>query len=172
MQEVVKCYLFLIFARILWIHPLGVLVPDATLHWSFPWRISSVNVTKSAGNYSIFAAVQIPNQDLSQKLKKYIYWLGKCHYTLQRIWAKRGVSKQVWFVAKTAGGLACWEWYNPHLSLETVLPALKLPHNCYIINIKSDFPTHYIYPAWKTILTIWQNMKARKFPKNPNFPIF
>ena len=57
----------------------------------------------------------------------------------------------------------------PHLSLKTVLLAPKLSQNCYIMNINSDFPTHHIYPAWKTIFTIWQNMNARKLSKS-QFP--
>ena len=32
-------------------------------------------------------------------------WLGKYYCTLGRIWTKQGVSKQVWFVPKTAGRL-------------------------------------------------------------------
>ena len=32
----------------------------------------------------------------------------------------------------------------------------------------SNFPTHHICPAWKAILTIWQNMKARELQK-PQF---
>ena len=34
-----------------------------------------------------------------------------------------------------------------HLSLKTVLPALKLPQNCYIMNIEPNFPTQHIYSA-------------------------
>ena len=30
------------------------------------------------------------------------------------------------------------------------------------MNINSDFLTNHIYPAWKTIFSIWQNMKARQ----------
>ena len=56
-----------------------------------------------------------------------------------------------------------------YLSLETLFPALKLPQNCFITNIGS--PTHQIYPAWKKILTIWQNIKARELQKSqfPNY---
>ena len=36
----------------------------------------------------------------------------------------------------------------------------KLLQNCYIMNIGS--PTHHVYPACKTIRTIWQNMKVRE----------
>ena len=35
-----------------------------------------------------------------------------------------------------------------------------MPQNCYIVTIGSL--TQHIYPAWKTILTIWQNMKAKE----------
>ena len=48
----------------------------------------------------------------------------------------------------------------PYLSLVTVLPAPKLPRNCYIMNIDSNFPTHHIYPAWKTILICWYKSKG------------
>ena len=44
----------------------------------------------------------------------------------------------------------------------------KLPQYCYIINIY-DFPTHHIDPAWKRILTVWENMKARELQKS-QFP--
>ena len=91
---------------------------------------------------------------------------------------KRGISEQVWYVPKTAGGftvlaavflgrktLQC-NFYS-HLSLQTVFPAIKLPQNCIILNIA--FPTHHIYPVWMTILTIWKNMKAWELPKS-QFP--
>ena len=48
--------------------------------------------------------------------------------------------------------------FYPHLSFQTVFPALNL--HCYIRTIGS--PTQHIYCAWKTIRTIWQNMKARE----------
>ena len=54
--------------------------------------------------------------------------------------------------------------FNPLLWLQIVFPALNLPQNCRIMIIASS--TEHIYPAWKTILTIWQNIKARE--KNPN----
>ena len=50
--------------------------------------------------------------------------------------------------------------FYPHLSLQTLFPALTMPQNCYIVTTGSL--TQHIYPAWKTILTIWQNMKARE----------
>ena len=37
--------------------------------------------------------------------------------------------------------------FYPHLTLKTVFPALKLPQNCYMMNIESNFPTQHIYPA-------------------------
>ena len=40
----------------------------------------------------------------------------------------------------------CCNFY-PHLSMETVLPALKLSQNSHIRNIDSDFCTHHIYPS-------------------------
>ena len=47
---------------------------------------------------------------------------------------------------KTAGGNSATPRklcnFYPRLSLETVFPALKLPQNCYIMNIGS--PTHHI----------------------------
>ena len=48
--------------------------------------------------------------------------------------------------------------------------ALKLSQNCLIMHI-IRFPTNHIYLAWKAILTIWQNVKARKLQKSqfPNF---
>ena len=48
--------------------------------------------------------------------------------------------------------------FYPHLSFQTVFPALNL--HCYIRTIGS--PTQHIYSAWKTIRTIWQNMKAKE----------
>ena len=45
----------------------------------------------------------------------------------------------------------------------------KPPQNCCIMNINSDLPTHHIHPAWKTILTIWKNIKAGELEKFP-FP--
>ena len=50
--------------------------------------------------------------------------------------------------------------FYPHLRSQTVFPALNLPKNCYITTIVS--PTQHIYPAWKTNLTIWQNVKAKE----------
>ena len=94
------------------------------------------------------------------------------------MWAKQGVSEQVWFVPKTAGG----GWGSGssaipgklcnfcfHLSLEAVFPADKQPQNCFIINIGS--PTQHIYiPIWKIILPIWQNMNVRELhSQSPNW---
>ena len=149
-QEVVKCYLFLIFTYILWTHPFRskpviktiflILVPDAKT---------------SSG--------PIPEVKKSDQL------LGKYYCILGSIWAKWGVGKQVWFVPKTARRFGVAAERLLHLNLEIVFSALKLPQNCYIMNINSDFPTHHIYPVWKTILTIWQNRKARKLQKS-QFP--
>ena len=50
--------------------------------------------------------------------------------------------------------------FYPHLRLQIASSALNLLQNCYIMTIASS--THHIYPAWKTILTIWQNIKTRK----------
>ena len=50
--------------------------------------------------------------------------------------------------------------FYPHLRLQIVSSALNLPQNCYIMTIASS--TQHIYPVWKTILTTWQNIKARK----------
>ena len=35
--------------------------------------------------------------------------------------------------------------------------------------VNSNFPTHHICSAWKAILTIWQNMKARELQKSQFF---
>ena len=64
-------------------------------------------------------------------------WLGK-YCILGWNWAKRGAAKQVWFVPNTvrqSGLVATPEKFcnfSPLLSLETVVPALKLTQNCYV----------------------------------------
>ena len=92
--------------------------------------------------------------------------MGNCYWVLRKNWAKQGVSKQVWFVPKNKWGSGVvaaakpQENFYPHLRLQTVFPAINLPQNCYIMTIAS--PTRHIYPAWKAILTIRQNTKARE----------
>ena len=58
--------------------------------------------------------------------------------------------------------------FYPHLSLPAAFPALNVPQNFYIMTFGS--PTQQIYPVWKTVLTIWQNMKGRE--KIPIFQLF
>ena len=95
---------------------------------------------------------------------------------LGRLWVKRAVREQVWFVPENSwvvwlGGCSASPGklcnFYPHLSLITVFPALKVPQNYYIMTSGSS--TQHIYPAWKAILTIWQNMKASEFQKS-QFP--
>ena len=87
--------------------------------------------------------------------KKSDEWLG-------RIWAKQGSSEHVWFIWKAAGGLGWWQQHNPKKTFKfgNSVSSTETATNCYIMNIESDFATHRMYPAWKTILTIWQNIKA------------
>ena len=58
-------------------------------------------------------------------------------------------------------------FFYHHLSLEMMLPALKLLQNCCIMNI--DSPTHHIYSTWKTISISAKTWKQGKFKKF-NFP--
>ena len=67
--------------------------------------------------------------------------------------------------------------FYPHISLETVFPALKLAQICCInmnisflenwqfLNHKLAPPLLLIYQAWNSNLTIWQNMKVSRTQK-------
>ena len=74
---------------------------------------------------------------------------------LGRVWAKRIVSEQVWFIPKTAGGLDGGSVvtsdkrcnFYPQLRLKIVFPALELPLN-YYINM-SIGPPNNIYVSEK-----------------------
>ena len=111
-----------------------------------------------------------PYQGLSRSKKNLISDLGNIiayweeYYCIS---AKQGISKQVWFIPENSwycDSSATSRKFYPHLSLETVFPALKVTKNYYIINIGSS--SHHIYPAWTTILTICQNMKTRELSKS------
>ena len=68
----------------------------------------------------------------------------KYHCIFGRVRAKRGVGEQLWFVSIHLGGLRVganhekFGYFYSHLSLETVLPALKLTQNSYI-NVNKSF---------------------------------
>ena len=90
----------------------------------------------------------------------------------------RGIREQVWFVPKQTRGFMggdssassgkLWNFY-PNLSYtcKHSLHKTLVPQNCFIMNIGS--PTHHICPAWKTILRIWQNVKARELQKSARY---
>ena len=73
--------------------------------------------------------------------------------------------------------------FYPHLNFVVVLPALRLTQ-ILCINIKNSFlenwqfnhklalPLLCTYQAWKTILTIWQNMKVTGNQKTLIFQLF
>ena len=56
-------------------------------------------------------------------------WLQKYCCILGRIRTKWGAGGQVWFVSNTVeqcwGGPTPWKFWNSHLKLETVLPAIN-----------------------------------------------
>ena len=64
-------------------------------------------------------------------------------------------------------------WWWQQCNLKKLLSSFKfvisVPTSVYIVTIGSL--TQYIYPAWKTIVTIWQNIKARELQKSqfPNY---
>ena len=67
--------------------------------------------------------------------------------------------------------------FYPHLSLETISPIIKLTQICCIkmhisflenwqfLNHKLALPLLLIYEAWKSNLTIWQNMRVSRIQK-------
>ena len=73
--------------------------------------------------------------------------IRKVFYILGRIWAKRSFaihSKSHSRGVDVVAAVQPQENVYYHLSLETVLPALKLPRNCYITDIDSEFPNQQI----------------------------
>ena len=88
-QELAKGYLFLIFAHFLLHIHLG---PNQSLRHLLCFNFRCEDIIRI----------------YPWRKTKSDQWLGKYYCTLGRIWAKQGVSKQVWFVPKTAGGLGWW----------------------------------------------------------------
>ena len=97
---------------------------------------------------------------------------------LGRIWGKQCVREQVWFVPKDSlWDLGWWQQCNPQkTAIFTLIQAWKQCFHdvtCQEMNIGSHIHIPYhIYPIWKTILPIWQNMKASDFQKIPMFQLF
>ena len=108
-----------------------------------------------------------------------------------KIQAEWSLGWQVWFVPYCkllvglgTGSTATWKFCNlyQHLCFETIFPNLKMTENCYLqyifflenwqFNHRLTPPLlcHMLY--WKTILTIWQNMKARGLQKSQFFKWF
>ena len=58
------------------------------------------------------------------KFKKRDQWLRKYYCLLERIWANRGVSEQMWFVPKEVGD-GGWQQCNPRKPLQ-LLPSFEL----------------------------------------------
>ena len=76
----------------------------------------------------------------------------------------------------TSGYLVKFHIFYLHLNLEAVFTALKLTQVCcrninicflenWEFNHKLTPPLLLIYQAWKSILTIWQNMKVSRIQK-------
>ena len=57
-------------------------------------------------------------------------WLGKYYCILGRIWARKGVGEQMWFVPNTVA--QCWGTAQHNPSLDTVFPTAKATQNLYI----------------------------------------
>ena len=103
--------------------------------------------------------------------KKIDQWLGKYYCVLERISQKEGISEQVSAEVKLGSSTVIRKWL-PSFKLGNNASKFMLPQNFYIININSNFPTHHIYPAWKRILIILQNMKGRRVQKFQLFNCF
>ena len=96
---------------------------------------------------------------IGKNLGEASWWRKKCDLFLKNSW-------EVWSGGNSATPRKICNFY-PHLTLQKVFSTFNLPQNCYIMTIGS--PTHHIYAAQNTILTIWQNMKSREFRKS-QFP--
>ena len=122
--DVWKCYLFLIFTCFLWTHPLR----------SKP--INNTSYVHSLKNLLCFSSI-------CENLNRAYFWgniseqwLGKYYCILGRIWVRRDISKQVWFVLKAAGFM--------------VMAAMKHQENCTFIYVFKQHCQHYLI-----ILSLW-----------------
>ena len=145
-QEVVKCFLFLIFAGFLWTHSLRskpiikasfcVLIPDV--------KTLSGPILQSKKVWSMIG--------------KILLYIGK-NQQIEVLANKYGSFQ------KQLGGLGWWQQYNSNKTLQ-FLPSFKLGNNVSSKFLYNEYRlrplSYHVYFAWKTILMIEQNMKTRE----------